>query len=188
MPNAPRNSRNNTRSGRSASHAQLRALESRLNPNVVGRPAKSQPRPVVGPGDFWVTRRIQVLKASSAAQGAALEFTLGDIATQLTNNTNSTGFRVSKVCVWGPATYLITAQLNLANISNNVGSQSSNNGITCTDFGTTNNLPGVEFKIPKLIALYLWSSKATTTSVLTIPNAIKDLQYVMDVTLDFQPA
>jgi len=155
-----RNTRNRPRNGGPVSRAAFRALEARLNPDIKAVPTSGQPRPVTGPGDFWISRRVQL--TLSGNPGAALNCTVGDIIKQLTSATGTFPLRICSVTCYGPMGGSLTTTLNTQNFTTLAG---GTNAITSSDYGSAVRMPGLRFTIPKLISQVLAASPTSTVVI-----------------------
>lgn len=176
--------RNRKSSSKPVSRAAFNALKARLDPDIKAVSTSGQPRPVVGASDFWISRRVQLVKP--ATSGTVVSITLGDLVKELSTAAGTFPLRINCVTVWGSLNSIITATLNTQNIS----VDASVLPITSTDYGSATRVAGIKYMVPKLLSKVNTPSSATTTVVATgswansIGNSTQNV--IFDVDLTFQ--
>jgi len=163
MRNDARSKRRNKAGGSFVTKAALRALETRLDPNIKALPTIGQPPPALGPADFWIRRRIQIVNV--VAINVASSITLGDCVKQLTSVTSTMLMRVRSVSIYGPLGGAITCDLSSTTLCDSV---SSTNSITATDYGSSVRPPGIKYIVPQVSAIV---NSVSSASALTVASA-----------------
>lgn len=154
-----RSARNRQSSSKPVSRAAFDALKARLNPDIKAVSCSGQPRPVVGASDFWISRRVQIVKSATA--GTVVSLVAGDLVKELSSAAGTYPIRINTVTVWGSLNSVVTATLNTQNIS----VSATELPITASDYGSAMKVAGVKFMVPKLLSKVLQVNSASTLVV-----------------------
>lgn len=170
-----------------ATVAQLRAIQTQLNPNITGRPCRAQPRPATRQGDFWISRRL-IIPKTFGTTAANLTLTIGDVIKEIVGS-GSVPHRYKSIRVYGPPNATLTAALAISTVANNVAGNSTNSNLTVSDTGSYTRLPAVEFLIPRLLSLVKNETAASTTAlceVTAVTTLSNSQQITFEVSMDYQ--
>jgi len=179
-----RSTRNRKSNSQPVSRAAFNALKARLDPDIKAVPTSGQPRPVVGPGDFWISRRVQITLNGTAS--TVLNLTVGDIIKQISSAAGTYPLRICAVTAYGPMGGSLTCTLNIDNIGVATDSLSP---LTASDYGSATRMPGLRFTVPKLASKVIGATSASSTVVAaaswtggTAPTLQGSVVYEVDIT------